>query len=87
MKWGLGHNYFQNNRFRLLHAGIGRAYSSSMVAKQRTAVEQWVWDEIFIRRFDACMRKGGKPQGCAQLAAEQANAAIEQRRTSQRNAK
>lgn len=48
----------------------------------RSAKEQAVWDEIFIHRYNFCLSEVNERglEGCAQWAADQADAAIAERR-------
>lgn len=46
-----------------------------------------MWDEIFVLRFDRCLEQLSERglEGCARWAADQADAAIAQRRESQKS--
>jgi hypothetical protein len=61
-----------------------------MAPKHRTATEQKFWDKVFRQRFPVCLgltQEGHSFEGCAQLAAEQADAALAARRRSQQQDK
>ncbi len=61
-----------------------------MGTKHRTPAEQKFWDEVFQGRYPVCLGKtqeGHSFEGCAQLAAEQADAALVARRRSQQQDK
>lgn len=57
-----------------------------MAIKRRTAAEQKFWDAAFTAAWDRCLQENGLEGaiGCAHLAAEAANAALAERRTSQK---
>lgn len=58
-----------------------------MAQKHRTPAEQKFWDESFHDLYPACLDRvpeGHSFEGCAQYAAEQADAALAARRRSQR---
>jgi hypothetical protein len=61
-----------------------------MVTKRRTRDEQAAWDRVFEERYPVCLgrtQEGHSFEGCAQLAAEQADAALAARRRSQQQDK
>lgn len=44
--------------------------------RRYTLIERLFWALIFWTRFPDCMKSGGAPEGCAQLAAHQADASL-----------
>jgi len=61
-----------------------------MATKHRTATEAKFWDEVFLDRYPVCLnhvQEGRSFEGCAQIAAEQADAALVARRRSQQQDK
>lgn len=44
--------------------------------RKHTILERLFWAAIFWIRFPECMKNAGAPEGCAQLAAHQADASL-----------
>ena len=58
--------------------------------RRQTLLERLFWMAIFWLRYPECMKQLGQrgPQGCAQIAAEEADAAVaELRQRTERNGK